>query len=323
MLVSKTPLRVSFVGGGTDFPWFFEEHGGAVVSAAVNQHIFISALDSFDGKTTYLKYSQLETVRDLSDISHPIFKAVIGRYQNPPQDISVMAEIPAGNGLASSSAFTVGLVNLMAHRSGVHLSPDELARLAIELEVDDLGEPIGVQDQLGSSFPGVNFHTFSPGRVIDSTPLIGSTENFPFEMALIKVGVQSRSASKFTELQRKFVEIDREALNRLLELRDLSLEAGEVLKNDLSKLPHYVKEGWKLKVASNPNAIDTEVAEVGSLVERSGALAWKLVGAGGGGFILTIWEPGTRQTFLASMARSSRRAVKLELDFEGSQVFEL
>lgn len=323
MLVSKTPLRVSFLGGGTDFPWFFEEHGGAVVSAAINQHIFISAIDSFDGKTTYLKYSKYEEVLDPKQIQHPIFREVISGSRNPAQDISVMAEIPAGNGLASSSAFTIGLINLLARRAGKKLTPEQLASMAINLELDQLGEPIGVQDQLGSAFAGVNFHRFDKGRRFKTVPLVDNIKDFPFEMVLIKVGKQSRSASKFTELQRTFVESDKGALARLIELRDLSLEAGKTLAHDISRLPDFVREGWNLKRASNPSSINEEIEALGGKVEKLGAAAWKLVGAGGGGFVLAICKQGERNNLTSKMRSEGARLIDVEIDFKGANVIEV
>lgn len=323
MLVSKTPLRVSFLGGGTDFPWFFEEHGGAVVSAAINQHIFISAIDSFDGKTTYLKYSRYEEVLDPRQIQHPIFREVISGSKGPAQDISVMAEIPAGNGLASSSAFTVGLINLVARRSGKSLTPEQLAKMAIDLELDQLGEPIGVQDQLGSAFAGVNFHRFDKGRRFKTVPLVHNVKHFPFEMVLIKVGKQSRSASKFTELQRTFVESDKGALAKLIELRDLSLEAGKTLAHDISRLPDFVREGWNLKRASNPSTFTEEIETLGRKVETLGAVAWKLVGAGGGGFVLAICKKGERNNLTSKMRSEGARVIDVEIDFKGANVIEV
>ncbi len=323
MLISKTPLRVSFLGGGTDFPWFFEEHGGAVVSAAVNQHIYISCVDSFDAKTFYLKYSRLEVVTHVDEIQHPIFRFVLADSSVPPQDISVMAEIPAGNGLASSSAFTVGLVNLISRRSGELLSPYELARRATHVEIDQLNEPIGVQDQLGSAFAGVNFHKFGRGRDIVSKGICQRDGEFPFDMLLVKVGTFSRQASKFTELQKQFVSKNPEALRRLIELRDLTLIAGSVLADDLSRLPEFIKTGWELKVASNQNAMTDEIRAVGQRLETLGSLAWKLLGAGGGGFVLALYEKGSAQRVVSELTLEGKQVIVLGLDLDGSKTFEV
>lgn len=323
MLVSKTPLRISFLGGGTDFPWFFETHGGAVISAAINQHIFISALPSFDKKTYYLKYSHPETVQDPEDIQHPIFREVLKFYAVDPLDISVMAEIPAGNGLASSSAFSVGLLNLITTYIGRKLSKQELSMRAISLELDELLEPIGVQDQLGSTFGGLNFHTFGSGRRIASSSIAHQPNQFPFDIVLVKVGNSRRSASIFTEAQRNFVSKNPKALEHLEKLRDLTLEAGSSLGRDISLLPHFLREGWRLKVASNPNSIDAEVLEVQKSLESAGSLGSKLLGAGGGGFVLTLVPKGEAERVLKLASTRGWRALSVDLDFDGAKTIEV
>jgi D-glycero-alpha-D-manno-heptose-7-phosphate kinase len=323
LLISRTPLRVSFLGGGTDFPWFFEDYSGAVISAAINQHIYISAIDSFDGTTTYLKYSKLETVKQISDIQHPMFRAVLGDANIPPQDISVMAEIPSGNGLASSSAFAVGLINITATREGSKLAPQVLAKLASKLEIDILSQSIGVQDPLGSCYPGMNLHTFKPGRDVGSVNLVGEESEFPFDLVLIKVGSPTRLASNFTDLQRKYVAGNNSALSSLLELRDLTFQAGDAVAKNIESLPEFVREGWRLKMASNPNAISEEILEIGKSAENWGALAWKLVGAGGGGFILALCEKGGATKLAGELSMTGLRVICLELDYEGAKIMEV
>lgn len=322
MLISKTPLRVSFLGGGTDFPWFFEEHGGAVISAAINQHIYISALPSFDERTYYLKYSKLEVVANVQDIRHPIFRTALERFGRRPLDIAAMAEIPAGNGLASSSAFTVGLINLLNKDSGVVLDKARLARMAIELELDELREPIGVQDQLASSFGSVYAHTFSTGRTISSKMVSDSSNPLPFRFFLIKVGNAARSASQFTKLQASFVASNKSALSSLIELKDLTLEAIDAVQADPSLLPYYMRLGWDLKIKSNPSALSREVAQLTFALDDIGALATKLLGAGGGGFILAVFSPEMgldQKSRLALMGK----VVEVHIDYEGATTWEV
>lgn len=323
MLVSRTPLRISFLGGGTDFPWFFEQHGGAVISAAIDKHIFINALRSYDEKTYYLKYSELEVSQDLSKIRHPIFRTALQHYSSPPLDISVMAEIPAGNGLASSSAFSVGLVNLIFALRGEKLSQAQLAKLAIELELDLLMEPIGVQDQLGSAYGGVNFHKFSENRSISSRILFTEADSFPFDLLLSKVGFGSRQASSFTSAQKTFAEENPSAIRALEELRDLTFEAAQEIANDVLALPFYVSQGWQLKLATNPNATSTEILSLSEKLSQEGALATKLLGAGGGGFILSIFKRGFLPEFLLRNEEISKISTEITIDYRGAVVMEI
>jgi D-glycero-alpha-D-manno-heptose-7-phosphate kinase len=323
MLISRTPLRVSFLGGGTDFPWFFEEHRGAVISAAIDKHIYINGLRSYDESTFYLKYSELEIVKELSNIKHPIFRTALEYFAVPPLDISVMAEIPAGNGLASSSAFSVGLINLIFAHRGESLSQSKLAELAIKLELDLLNEPIGVQDQLGSAFGGVNFHQFSANRTIASKSLFTEKNQLPFEMLLSKVGVASRKASSFTSAQKEFVTANPAAIRALQELRDLTLEAEGAISADPAALPAYIREGWLLKLASNPNAASPVILNLTEKLQEEGALATKLLGAGGGGFILSIFKPGHLSDFLARNETIGRISTQVEIDYRGAVVMEV
>lgn len=323
MKVSRTPLRISFLGGGTDFPWFFEHHGGAVISAAIDKHIYINGLKSYDAKTFYLKYSELEIVQDLASVRHPIFRTALSYFDSMPLDISVMAEIPAGNGLASSSAFSVGLVNLIFAYRGELLPQSKLAELAIKLELDLLDEPIGIQDQLGSAFGGVNFHEFSAGRTITSSPICSSASEFPFELLLTKVGVASRQASTFTAAQKDFVTSNSNAIRALEELRDLTFEARVAIAKDLAALPHFVKEGWLLKIASNPNAASPEIMELSEMLIAQGAMATKLLGAGGGGFILSIFNKGQLTKFLAKNETISKFSTEVKIDYSGAVVMEV
>jgi D-glycero-alpha-D-manno-heptose-7-phosphate kinase len=323
MLVSKTPLRISFLGGGTDFPWFFENHGGAVVSAAINQHIYVSALPSFDKKTYYLKYSNPETVLSPDEIRHPIFREVLKFYEVGPLDISVMSEIPAGNGLASSSAFTVGLLNLVTTLLGQKLSKKDLAMRAVALELDTLLEPIGVQDQLGSTYGGLNFHTFERDRQISSRCLSSGPDSFPFDLVLIKVGSAQRSASLFTRAQQRYISDNPKNLTHLEKLRELTLEAGAALAKDISLLPEYLREGWKLKVASNPNALDSEIEDLQEALNSAGSLGSKLLGAGGGGFLLALLGPGEADRALRLAHSQGRKAVLVDLDYVGATTIEV
>lgn len=323
MLVSRTPLRISFLGGGTDFPWFFEENNGAVISAAIQKHIYLNGLRSFDEKTFYLKYSELEVVQNYSRIKHPMFRAALEHFRAPPLDISVMAEIPAGNGLASSSAFSVGLINLILASLGEHTTQARLAELAIQLELDILNEPIGIQDQLGSAFGGVNIHKFSTGRSIASRLLFSQNKRLPFDLLLSKVGVTTRRASSFTSAQRDFASADPRAIRALRELRDLTLEAEGAIENDPAALPDYVREGWRLKLESNPNAGSHDIISLSSQLMTKGALATKLLGAGGGGFILSIFNPGQISEFLAQNEKIARVSTEIAIDYRGAVVLEV
>lgn len=323
MKVSKTPLRVSFLGGGTDFPWFFDSHSGGVIAAPVNRYIYISSIPSYDQVTTYLKYSQYEQVEDLGRIEHPIFREILSTRNLTPRDWSVVADIPAGNGLASSSSFTVGLVNLANALDGSVSNGLDLALQAIDIEVNRLGEPIGVQDQCAAAVGGLNFFRFDPGPRLSSSLLNPGGVDFPFGITLVKVGQNRRSASTFTSEQEKFVKADPSALAALVKLRDLTFEAAETLRADVTLLPDLVARGWELKIMSNPNAMTPEVEEVMSKSQSLGALSGKLLGAGGSGFVMLLSERGATESLESSLQKRGHKVLSVEVSKTGSEVIDL
>jgi D-glycero-alpha-D-manno-heptose-7-phosphate kinase len=323
MLISKTPLRVSFLGGGTDFPWFFNRHGGAVISTTINRYIYISALPSYDGKTTFLKYSNLETVELHADIRHPIFRSILVDYNLPKMDWSVMADIPAGNGLASSSAFTVGLVNLASHLKGQELPPNELALEAVRFELDVLKEPIGLQDQFASAVGGLNVFKFSKDRQVYTSKLTSTIEDFPFGMVLVKVGKINRSASKFTKAQEVFVQSNQSAIDDLSSLRDLTIEASEAIERDPGELVRFVRLGWELKQKTNPSVASDEINETIAFALKNGAEAGKLVGAGGSGFVLLLTSPSKTCNLVSLLLSRGQKTFEVEFEEKGSRLVEI
>ena len=322
MILTKTPLRVSFLGGGTDFPWFFDDHGGAVISTTINRYIYISALQSYDEKTTYLKYSNLETVTSHQEISHPIFRSVLADYVVPPTDWSVMADIPAGNGLASSSAFTVGLINTVHGVLSKEISAHELALEAARVELDLLGEPIGLQDQFASAYGGLNLFTFQRSRTVAVKPLSNQQVPFPFDLVLVKVGAENRNASLYTKAQHNYILHNPDSIKDLVKLRDLTIEAAEQMEKDISKLAAYTRAGWELKLKTNPSAYSEAISESLAVALSAGAEAGKLVGAGGSGFLLLLVDPDKTETLTAMFRKRKQKVFKVQLDQLGSQVVE-
>lgn len=319
MILTKTPLRVSFLGGGTDFPWFFEEYGGAVISSTISQYIYISCLPSYDQKTTYLKYSRLERVSSHEHIIHPIFRSVLCDYQLPPMDWTVMADIPAGNGLASSSAFTVGLVKAAGFVVGKELGGIDLGLEAIRFEIDLLGEPIGVQDQIASAVGGFNLLEFEPSRRIFCKKLITNSSRLPFDLMLVKVGASSRNASIFTKAQESLALSNPEAIENLERLRDLTLDAASAIERDPSELARFMRIGWDLKTKTNPSARSAEIDETLNLAFSKGAEAGKLVGAGGSGFVLLLIDKDRTNGLLEAFRGRNQRAFTVDLEMAGSQ----
>ena len=165
MIITKTPFRVSFAGGGSDMANFYEQHGGCVLSTSINKYCYLSIHPYFDENATLLKYSENELVTDISKIKHRIFNSVLNEYKVSGVEISSTADVPGGTGLGSSSTFTVGLLNTIACYRGKFMSKGELAAKACDVEINKLGSPIGKQDQYAAAYGGLNFIRFNQEHI--------------------------------------------------------------------------------------------------------------------------------------------------------------
>jgi D-glycero-alpha-D-manno-heptose-7-phosphate kinase len=294
MLVVRAPFRASLLGGGTDIPWFFEANGGgAVISGAINKYIYLSIHPLFDSSDILLKYSRIERVAQARSLEHPIARAVLSEMGISGLDISVSADVPAGTGLGSSSAFTVGLIHLLNAYSNQEISKKDLASEACRIEIEVLREPIGKQDQFASAYGGLNLITFGQDGGVRVAPInvdAQSLEWLSSSLLLVRVGAESRSASEVLSYQRKYSFDSESAILGLNELRDLTLESVSEIERDIRFLGRGLQLGWELKKKSHPHA---NMSEVDTLIEdgiRQGALGAKLLGAGGGGFVLFLVE---------------------------------
>ena len=178
MIITRAPFRVSFCGGGSDLPAFYEKHGGCVLSTSIRKYMYLSLHRSFDPGEIVLKYSKTEIVHDFDEIEHNYFRQVLRNMDVKGVEISSMADIPAGTGLGSSSAFTVALLHLLHTYKGEFVSKYSLANDACDIEINQLGNPIGKQDQFAASFGGLNFIEFKPNGYVDVQPVVMRQDNY-------------------------------------------------------------------------------------------------------------------------------------------------
>jgi D-glycero-alpha-D-manno-heptose-7-phosphate kinase len=326
MLLSRTPMRVSLFGGGTDYPDYFNERRGAVVGLAIDKYIYIAAL-KLSGIQSYhyrIAYSQVEHVGCIADIQHKAVRAAFEHYGVlRPLDLSVMADMPASSGLGSSSTFSVGLLNLIAHLREEKVTKLDLALRAIHLERELIGENVGVQDQLHASFGGINRFDFD-GRHYRITPMMmrGACLDYLMQsLVLVHTGI-TRHASKVVSAQldrTRSGAIDKQ-LERMLSLVD---EAAELLTsaepvNMLESLGHMLHDSWMLKRSLSPHVSSPEIDALYDAAVGHGALGGKLCGAGGGGFLLMLVPPDIRAKFAEAI--SPARVINIGLDTQGSTI---
>lgn len=328
MIVSvRTPLRVSLFGGGTDYPAYFHRAPGAVLGFTIDKYIYVSALP-LTATVDYryrLSYSKIENVDAPDDIEHPVVRSLLKHYGwELPVDISIQADLPAALGLGSSSAFTVGMVNLLSHLMGVPRTRMELAREAIYTEQVLLRENVGVQDQLHASFGGINRFDFE-GDWFRITPINISGHDLAAltdSMVLIYTGIKRRATQIVQEqvANTKSRSVDRE----LGEMLALVSEAHEILEDRQhaseapSRIGQLLDRCWRLKKRLSSSITAPEIDELYDFCIANGAVGGKLCGAGGGGFLLMVVPPELRSSFEAAVGL--RRCVPFRIDMHGSSL---
>lgn len=292
MIITKTPFRVSFCGGGSDMANFYEKYGGCVLSTSINKYCYISIHPYFNENQTLLKYSENELVDDISRIKHRIFKQVLGDMNIHGVEITSTADIPGGTGLGSSSTFTVGLLNTLNCYNGKFVSKNKLASLACEVEIEKLGNPIGKQDQYGAALGGLNFIKFNQDGSVSHEPIMmdGKVYKQLQKNLLMFYTGTTRSANTILAEQTKNITADDKAKN-LLKMCDLARDMKSALEsNDISSFGRILDEGWQLKKELASGIANPAIDEAYDIAMKNGALGGKLLGAGGGGFLLFYCE---------------------------------
>ncbi len=320
MIIVRTPLRVSFFGGGTDVPSYYSKGGGMVISMAINKHIYLTAHPMFDSNEILLKYSAIERVSKPSDIQHNIFRKMLEKHEVSGVDIGVSSDIPSGTGLGSSSAFTVGLANLLNEYKGNRLTKEQLADEACDIEINSLNQLIGKQDQYASAFGGFNRIEFFPDESVNVLPLPIKQEtlvNLNECLILVRVG-RNRSAGDLLEKQAHEREKSPKSETALDELYALTESIEPSVFSDLKELGKLLSQSWELKKASNPFATTQEIDDLIRVGLSNGALGAKLLGAGGAGFALFLVPLESKDRF--KQALKKRKIVEVGVDFEGSML---
>lgn len=288
MIITRTPFRVSFAGGGSDIPSFYEQHGGCVLSTTINKYMYISVHPSFDEKETVLKYSKTEIVKDIRKIEHKYFQDILQRLRLSGVEIVSTADVPSGTGLGSSSSFTVGVLHALYSYKGKFVSKEKLAAEACEIEITDLGNPIGKQDQYAAAYGGLNFYEFMRDGTVIVEPMIMKTESFlQLEKNLIMLYTgKHHSASAILEKQSVNITAGNKEQNQI-KLCKLARELREELQhNNIDAMGEILHEGWMLKRTLADGISDPVIDEYYEKALRHGAIGGKLLGAGGGGFLL-------------------------------------
>jgi len=323
MIITRSPLRITLGGGGTDLPSYYQEHGGFLVAAAIDKYVYVTVMRPFV-PGIFLKYSQLEHVERIEDVQHRIIREALRQldFKTPQVEITTLADIPAGTGLGSSGSFTTALLKaLHAHRRRL-LHPSELAELACDIEISRLGEPVGKQDQYIAAYGGVTGFTFSPGGGVEAEPIplpMDALFNLEDNLLLFFTGF-SRSAGRILADQKTRSEQgDAAMLENLHEVKQLGFRARDLLvRGDTAGFGALMHEQWEQKKRRSGGMSNARIDEWYELGLKHGAIGGKLVGAGGGGFLLFYSEDHRR--LRAAMAKAGLDEVRFRFDFEGTKV---
>lgn len=324
---SRTPLRVSFFGGGTDYPEYFSRYRGAVLGCAIDQHIYISALrmERFIGYAYRLSYRIIEEVNEHDEIEHPVFREVFKWLKlDKGWNFGVLSSLPARSGLGSSSSFTVGLLNLLSHIQGLNYTRHDLARTAINVERDILRENVGIQDQIHAAYGSLNRYEFHRDEFsIHPIRLHGPTRDaINSSLFLVYTGNQ-RYASEVVREQiekTKDSKIDRE-LSHLYDLTIAGQQAFELSDPEaaLTEVGRLLRDAWKTKRGLTKSVSSPTIDEIYDTAMDCGALGGKLCGAGGGGFFLLLVPNHCRERLQERLG--DRRLVPIRMDEIGSTVY--
>jgi D-glycero-alpha-D-manno-heptose-7-phosphate kinase len=300
MLISQGPLRVSLFGGGSDLPAYLKNNEGAVLSFAIDRRVFIVGHPFTHREGIELKYSRTEDVALPRDLQHPIAREVLDRYGIRNIDIAVMADVPAGTGLGSSSSFTVAFLAFVRHLCGIPTTSVDLAREACEIEIDVLKEPIGYQDQWASALGGINAIGFSGSDVQVEAIGLGAAQIEALEQNLHLVPVGSpRSASELLARQGGSLSAGSKAEDITRRMVELVSEGKRALQANLDDLGPLLDRAWNLKREVAAGVSNPEVDQTYTAGLDSGATGGKLLGAGGSGYLAFYVPAGARERFRA------------------------
>ncbi len=321
MIISRTPFRISFAGGGSDLKEYYKHHGGAVLSVTIDKYVYLSIHPHFNGDQILLKYSSNELVDNAKDIKHRIIRQVFTNLNISGVDFNSSADIPAGTGLGSSSAFASGLLNLSYAHLGKFISREEIARLACDIEIEQLKEPIGKQDQYACAIGGLNFIEFKENEqvIINKFSMDVPKQRLLEESLMMFYLGNTRSASDILTEQRKNIASDQSKNNNLHKMVKLAYDLREeLLANRIDSFGEILHTGWLYKREMAKQISNQQIDYYYDQARKAGAKGGKLLGAGGGGFLLFYAEPEKQPQI--RLALKDLRELPFRFDFSGSTI---
>ncbi|HNB22873.1 MAG TPA: galactokinase [Candidatus Melainabacteria bacterium] len=321
MIIARSPMRISLGGGGTDLPSYYENHGGFFISAAINQYVYVLINESWHDEYV-LKYSQFERAKSIAEIKHPIIRSALEWFEMAPHlEIASIADIPQGTGLGSSGSFTTALLRaLHAYRKSDWLSPVELAEQACNIEIELLREPVGKQDPYISALGGITcFEVGFDGKVVAFPARISADTLSQMEdnLAIFYTGITRAASDLLKDQNNRTNASENEMLDNLHHVKALGRQSKEALESgDMRQFAELMNEHWRHKRQRSKGMSNSHIDELYELAMRSGASGGKLVGAGGGGFLMFYTEEKNR--LREAMQSVKANEMRFHFDFTGT-----
>ena len=323
MIITRSPFRISLGGGGTDLASYYQEHEGFLVAAAIDKYMYITLHHIFIDELI-IKYSKMERVTSREDIQHPIIREafrLVG-IDETALEVTSMADIPSGTGLGSSGSFTTALLHALHKYRGNLVTPTALAEQACEIEIDRLKTPCGKQDQYISAVGGINCFHFAKDGAVTVTPLAISKETFynlEDNLMLFFTGFSRSSTATLQEQDDKTRQADKDMVDNLHYIKDIGYRSKAAMeKGDLRLFGELMDEHWHHKKKRSAAMSNSNIDEWYAIALKNGAIGGKLVGAGGGGFLMFYTEDKIRLRH--ALTRAGMREIRFRFDFEGSKV---
>lgn len=323
MIIARSPLRITLGGGGTDLPSYYEEREGFLISAAIDKYVYITLHQTFE-EEIIVKYSQYETVKNIEDVKHPIVREALKlvNWSDSSIEICSMADIPAGTGLGSSSSFTTALLRALHTMQGNIVSTRTLAEEACEIEMNRLKEPIGKQDQYIAAYGGITCMNFHKDGYVWVDPLEMSKEtlyNLEDNLCLYFTGFSRSAGSILKEQDKKSKAMDSDMIKNLDFVKDLGYQSKVAFeKGDLNTFADIMNVHWEYKKKRSGGMSNPQIDEWYDYAIKNGALGGKMIGAGGGGFLM--FYASDKVQLRKAMEKTGMSEVRFRFEKEGSKV---
>ncbi|MBF0552723.1 MAG: galactokinase [Deltaproteobacteria bacterium] len=323
MIITRSPLRISLGGGGTDLPSYYKEHSGFLIAAAIDKYVYITLHHTFV-QELIIKYSKMERVGPVDEVQHPIIRECLRLtgVEAPHLEMTSMADIPAGTGLGSSGSFTTALLKALHTMKKNLVHPNELAEQACHIEIDILKEPVGKQDQYIAAYGGLTCFRFMPNGQVEAWPLKIAQDtiyNLEDNLLLFFTGYSRSASGILKEQDDKSKKNDRDMISNLHFVKELGQESRQALESaDLHKFAELMHVHWEHKKQRSGGMSNDPINDWYEIARANGALGGKLVGAGGGGFLMFYAED--KVNLRRAMREVGLPEVRFRFDFEGTKV---